>query len=131
MRWVGWAGDAVGMVERHSRGVPGGRAFFLTERLWGLAQGLEVERVPIEAIKEFDEDCWFGGSAVTCRMVARHADRIQKADLSYPVILSADGRLMDGGHRIAKAWLNGLTTIDAVRFQEDPEPDYIEWHTLT
>jgi hypothetical protein len=119
------------MVERHSRAVPGGRAFFLTERLWGLAEGLEVERVPIDAITEFDEDCWFGGSAVTCRMVARHADRIQKADLSYPVILSADGRLMDGGHRIAKAWLNGQTTIAAVRFKVDPEPDYFEWHTPT
>lgn len=119
------------MVERHSRAVPGGRAFFLTERLWGLARGLPVERVPIDAITEFDEDCWFGGSAVTCRMVARHADRIQKADLSYPVILSADGRLMDGGHRIAKAWLEGMTTIDAVRFRVDPEPDYFEWHTPT
>jgi diguanylate cyclase (GGDEF)-like protein len=54
-------------------------------------------------------------------------DLIQKADLSYPVILSADGRLMDGGHRISKAWLSGLTTINAVRFPVDPEPDYYEW----
>lgn len=44
----------------------------------------------------------------------------------YPVILSADGRLMDGGHRIAKAWLSGATTISAVRFTTDPEPDYIQ-----
>ena len=64
---------------------------------------------------------------MTCRMVARHADLIQKADPKYPVILSADGRLMDGGHRIAKAWISGRTTIDAVRFRVDPEPDYIEW----
>jgi len=115
------------MSERHSRAVPGGRAFYLTERLWELAGGLPVESVPIDVIQEFDEDCWFGGAPVTCRMVARHADRIQKADLRYPVILSADGRLMDGGHRIAKAWLSGMTTIDAVRFSVDPTPDYIEW----
>ena len=106
--------------------VPGGRAFYLTERLWELAAGLPVESVPIDTIKEFDEDCWFGGAPVTCRMVAQHADRIQKADLRYPVILSADGRLMDGGQRVAKAWLSGTTTIDAVRFSADPEPDYIE-----
>ena len=117
------------MVERHSRAVAGGRAFYFTERLWELAEGLPVEAVPIEAIKAFDEDCWFGGRAVTCRMVARHADLIQKADLSYPVILSADGRLMDGGHRVSKAWMSGRTTVDAVRFPVDPEPDYIEWHT--
>lgn len=92
-----------------------------------VGRGLPAESLPIDAIREFDEDCWFGGRPVTCRMVAEHADRIQKADLSYPVILSADGRLMDGGHRIAKAWLNGSTTIDAVRFTVDPEPDYVEW----
>ncbi|WP_433167283.1 hypothetical protein [Kribbella sp. CA-247076] len=86
-----------------------------------------MESVPIDAIREFDEDCWFGGRPVTCRMVARHADLIQKADLSYPVILSSDGRLMDGGHRIAKAWLTGATTINAVRFPHDPAPDHIEW----
>ena len=115
------------MPERHTRAVPGGRAVYLTERLWRLADGLPVESLPIDRIQEFDEDCWFGGNPVTCRMVARHAALIQEADLTYPVILSSDGRLMDGGHRIAKAWINGMTTIDAVRFSTDPEPDYIEW----
>lgn len=119
--------DDGGMPERHTRPVPGGRAVYLTERLWELVVGLPVEAVPIESIREFDEDCWFGGRAVTCRMVARHAELIQKADLRYPVILSADGRLMDGGHRIAKAWLSGATTVDAVRFVVDPEPDHILW----
>ncbi len=114
------------MPERHSRTVPGGRAFFLTERLWDLAKDLPVVSIAIDTINEFDQDCWFGGGPVTCRMVAEHAGRIQRADLRYPVILSADGRLMDGGHRIAKAWLHGDTMIDAVRFTVDPEPDYIE-----
>lgn len=120
-------GDDGAMPERHSRAVPGGRAFYLTERLWTLVDDLPVESVPIDAIAEFDQDCWFGDGPVTCRMVAQHADRIQKADLGYPVILSSDGRLMDGGHRIAKAWLSGSTTIDAVRFRADPEPDYVDW----
>lgn len=119
------------MPEKHSRPVAGGRAFYLTERLWELSAGLPVESVAIDSIKAFDEDCWFGGRPVTCRMVARHAALIQKADLSYPVILSADGRLMDGGHRISKAWINGHTTINAVRFKADPAPDYFEWDTTT
>ncbi|MFI5734522.1 hypothetical protein ACIA49_30680 [Kribbella sp. NPDC051587] len=114
------------MPQQHSRLVPGGRAFYDTERLWELAAGLPVEPVLIDDIKEFDENCWFGDGPVTCRMVAQHVDRINKADLSYPVILSADGRLMDGGHRIAKAWLAGSTTINTVRFPTDPEPDYIK-----
>ena len=46
-------------------------------------------------------------------------------DLGFPVILSSDGRVMDGMHRIAKALLQGLEHVEAVRFIHDPEPDYI------
>ena len=70
-------------------------------------------------------DCWFGAVEPTIRRVAEHSDRIMRADLSYPVILAGDGHLMDGGHRIAKAWLNGKTHVRAVRFETDPEPDWI------
>jgi hypothetical protein len=112
------------MVERHTRATPQGRAVWLTERLWRLAERLPVERVPIAEIAELDQDCWFGAAhAPTIRAVAEHARRIEAADLSRPVILSSDGRLMDGGHRIAKAWLMGLTDVAAVRFETDPEPD--------
>ena len=33
---------------------------------------------------------------------------------------------MDGGHRLARAWLAGETHVRAVRFARDPEPDYVE-----
>jgi predicted kinase len=33
---------------------------------------------------------------------------------------------MDGGHRIAKAWLQGATSVNAVRFVKTPEPDWID-----
>jgi len=46
-------------------------------------------------------------------------------DLAFPVILSSDGRVMDGMHRICKALLQGQNDIEAVRFDHDPEPDYI------
>jgi hypothetical protein len=114
------------MPETHSHTVLGGRAFWLTEKLWRAAEGLPVIRVPLGAIAEFEQDCWFGERhAPTCRAVAEHARRIQAADLFYPVILSADGRLMDGGHRIAKAWLRADTDIAAVRFAVDPEPERV------
>jgi len=32
---------------------------------------------------------------------------------------------MDGMHRICKALLQGQNDIEAVRFDHDPEPDYI------
>ena len=114
------------MAGRHSRPVPGGRAFWAAERLWALARDLPVRHIPIAEIAEFDQNCWFGPTTPpTCKAVAEHARRIHAADLTHPIILAADGGLMDGGHRIAKAWLLGHTTIAAVQFPHDPTPDYI------
>lgn len=85
-----------------------------------------MRAVAIADIAEFERDCWFAGAhEPTCRAVAEHARRIQAANLDYPIILSSDGRLMDGGHRIAKAWLLGQTEIAAVRFEVDPAPDSV------
>ncbi len=111
--------------QKYSGTVPGGRGFWLTERLWAAAVGLPVFRVAIADIPEFDRDCWFHGRAPSVRDVAGHVGRIVAADLSYPIIFSAAGGLMDGGHRIAKAWIQGLSEIDAVRFEVDPEPDWV------
>jgi len=113
------------MPQTHSRTVPGGRGHYLTERLWELAAGLPVAWIRIESIAEFDRDCWFRGRGPTIREVADHLRRVQSADLRHPVILNADGGLMDGGHRPVKAWLAGATEIASVRFPETPAPDWI------
>lgn len=112
--------------ETHSYPILGGRAHWLTQRLWAAARDLPVRRVPIAVIAEFEQDCWFQARHTpSCRAVAEHARRIIAADLTHPVILASDGHLMDGGHRIAKAWLTGETEITAVRFETTPEPDWI------
>jgi hypothetical protein len=96
------------------------------ERLWKLSTELPVHAVPLSKIVCLDDPIWFGpvyGLEPTCRRVAAHARRIYEADLDKPVILSATGRVMDGMHRVAKAWILGLKTIRAVRFPKDPKPD--------
>ena len=114
------------MAEKYTHLTPAGRALWWTERLWALSAELPVQQVPIADIPELDQDCWFGVKyKPTVRAVAEHARRIAAADLGCPVILGADGRLMDGGHRLAKAWLEGRTHVAAVRFPVDPEPDEI------
>jgi hypothetical protein len=114
------------MAQKHSRLTSQGRLVWFVERLWYLARELPVRQVPIDQIAEFDQDCWFGPTALpTCRAVAQHARRILDADLRYPIILSAEGYLMDGGHRIAKAYLLQHQEVAAVQFPFDPEPDYI------
>lgn len=114
------------MPQKHSRLIANERYVWFTERLWRLTENLPVKAIFIENIREFDLNCWFNEKSLpTCREVAIHAKKIYEADLSYPIILSAEGFLMDGGHRIAKAWLLGLKEISAVRFEINPDPDEI------
>jgi hypothetical protein len=114
------------MADKHSRLTSAGRLVWFVERLWYLARELPVQQIPIDQIAEFDQNCWFGPASLpTCRAVAQHARRIFEADLRHPIILSAEGHLMDGGHRIAKAYLLKMLEIPAVQFPRDPEPDYI------
>ena len=97
------------------------------ERLWDLSKELPVKTVSLSTIANFDDVCWFqsNGEKPTCRAVATHAKRIYEADLSRPIILSVSGIMMDGMHRVAKAWLLGMEKIQAVQFSADPLPDQI------
>jgi hypothetical protein len=112
----------------HSRPTSRGRLIWDVDHLVALSAGLPRIRVALTDIRELDEPFWFGGpdDVATCRAVADHASLIQATDLSYPIILSSDGRVMDGMHRVAKAHMLGLAEIEAVRFERDPEPDYVD-----
>ncbi len=86
---------------------------------------LPVENVALDSIAEVDTDFWFKfGPTPTVRRIIDQIRLIQDVDLSFPIILGADGRVMDGMHRVARAILDGHSTIKAVRFVNEPEPDY-------
>ena len=111
----------------HFRPSASGLRAWDVSRLVALAKHLPRCRVELASIRELDEAYWFSGgsSDATCRAVVEHARLIDEADASFPIILSSDGRVMDGMHRVGKALLKGLPTIEAVRFEHDPEPDYV------
>ena len=113
--------------QTHSTERDGKRYIWYTERLWKLAKDLPEYEVDVESFVELDRDCWFGeGKSPTIREVAAHCRRINDTDSSIPVIINENGRLMDGGHRLARAVLEGRKTVKAVRFNEMPEPDEVE-----
>jgi hypothetical protein len=89
---------------------------------------LPIKEVPLDDIAEIDSVFWFGadGSPATVRILVRHMSLVDAADLSFPVILGADGQVMDGMHRIAKCLLQGRSTVQAVRFEVQPLPDYVD-----
>jgi hypothetical protein len=95
------------------------------DRLVALSSSLPRIQVPLSELKELDANCFGDDEPPTWRSMIEHLKLIEDADLSFPIILSANGSVMDGRHRIAKAAMLGLAAIDAVRFSEDPSPDYI------
>jgi hypothetical protein len=117
-------------AQYHFRQSPQGLRAWNVHRLVELSSTLPRERVPLSAIRELDEPYWDGdpSKSITCRQIAEHARLIRECDFAFPVILSSDGRVMDGMHRICKALLEGHHDIEAVRFLQDPEPDYVGLH---
>jgi hypothetical protein len=92
-------------------------------QFWELAEGLPVKRVRLNDLDGFDEVRWFGGPfniEPTCRAIAEHARDIYEADLSFPIILSPTGEVLDGWHRICKAFIEGIEELDAVQLSKMP-----------
>jgi hypothetical protein len=97
------------------------------DRLVDLAVGLPVEQVRLAELDEIDSVYWFDDSErPTVRKLVDHVRLIQEVDVSYPIVLGPDGRVMDGMHRIARALLDGRETIAAVRLPLLPAPDYTD-----
>ena len=95
------------------------------DRLVKLSSQLPRKRVPLTQVRELDEACFGEGERTTWRAMLEHVRLMDEADLSFPVILSSNGEVMDGMHRIAKAVRQGRTDIEAVQFDEDPEQDHV------
>ena len=65
------------------------------------------------------------GDPPTWGALGEHLRRAMRAELRYPVILSPDGDIMDGMHRILKAHATGRATLPVVRLPRRPAPDRV------
>lgn len=78
------------------------------DRLIDMSASLVREELPVAAIWEVDTVYWFDETQKpSVRKVVEHVALIEDVDLSYPIILGPDGRVMDGMHRVARAILEG------------------------
>ena len=114
----------------HFRPSPNGYYAWDVDRLIELSKEIIPQEIALCEIAEFDENYWYADKNDTpsCRSITEHFGLMQETDLAYPIILTSDGRLMDGMHRVCKAHFLGHTTIKAVRFAIDPAPDYVDVH---
>jgi hypothetical protein len=105
---------------------PGGFFAWDVFRLVRLTAGFPRRLVALSEIRELNEP-WSGPDEPrTWAALVEHVKLLDAADLSYPIILAADGTVMDGMHRAAKALRAGLSHIEAVQFLVDPPPDYFD-----
>lgn len=95
------------------------------DRLVHLASSLPRKLVPVTQIRELDEPVFGAGESTSWRAMLAHVTLMDDADLSFPIILAADGAVMDGMHRVAKAVREGRREIAAVQFVDDPPADHI------
>ena len=65
-------------------------------------------------------------SCTNARDIATHYLRIRDVDTTNPIILDESGFIMDGWHRVMRAIVDGKATIKAVRFEEEPIPDFVK-----
>jgi hypothetical protein len=112
----------------HFRPSPNGLQSWDVLKLVDLSKDFPVFEKKLSEIKELKENYWFGfmpSLEPKCEDIIQHAKQIYEADLSYPIILCSEGRIMDGMHRVCKAKLEGHETILAVQFTRHLEPDNI------
>ena len=105
--------------------------FVRMEQLWESAEGLPVKKVRLAELNALDDVRWFSermDKLPTCRAVAEHARNIYQADFRFPIILSPAGVVLDGMHRLCKAFLEGMEEIDAVQLAKMPS---YRWRLLS
>lgn len=110
----------------HFRASPDGLLAWDVRILLQLASDLTPRYVALDTISELNEPYWHDDyTRMTSKDIADHAKLIADADLSYPIVLCHEGRLMDGMHRVCKAYLQGRTHIKAVRFTAYVPPHHV------
>lgn len=115
-------------AQYHFRVTNKGVLVWEVRRLIALSRDFTVHNVSVSDVAELDENHWYaiGSTMPTPRRIVEHCVLINEADMSYPIILDQNGRVMDGMHRVCKALMAGLAQVPAVQFDEDPEPDYVD-----
>lgn len=106
----------------------GVKCYWQVEKLIEASRKLPVQEMQIsELLPRISNGSWYGSAQKpTIGSIIEHVERAIKADVTCPIILAEDGKVMDGSHRIVGALIKGIKTVPAVQFERDPEPGYVE-----
>lgn len=100
--------------------------------LWELTKNLPIVKIPVAPLLEVHPEInwWLTGNSAGWverrtrnhpsrdperlrRSFKKHCKKVWSADLNYPILMTPDGLVGDGRHRVAKAHMMGRKTIEA------------------
>ena len=93
-----------------------GKTYWFVQHLWEASEDLESFEIPLMAI-DMSANRRLANSI---HDLAWQMKRVINSDLSYPILLTPDGSICDGVHRVTKATYLGKTMIKAKRFKTMP-----------
>lgn len=93
------------------------------QTLWDAAKDLPTYEVPLIGMDVSNIGVWDGAASGYLAYLA-HMKLILDADMSYPIILTPEGSIADGRHRLGKAIIEGRTKVSIVRLPFMPVPDW-------
>lgn len=98
------------------------------DKLITKSNSLRIFNTDISKIKKFEQNYWYlnYNDKVSGKSITDHIKLVLDCNLEYPIILAADSSIMDGMHRLCKAYLNGQESIRSVKFDTTPAPDFID-----
>lgn len=108
----------------HIRKVANDTHIWDVNKLILLTANLQVTEIPVAQIKELNEAYWHQ-ETMTCKDIALHAKLIFDSDLNFPILLCPERKMIDGMHRVCKAYIEGKSTVAALVLDHLPPPDYI------
>lgn len=80
------------------------------------SKDIPVEEISVSSVLMFNRDTHTkeGNLEEQIRNPSeKFKERANRADLSYPILISVEGWIIDGAHRLAKAYWSGIKTIKA------------------
>ncbi|MBN1971354.1 MAG: hypothetical protein JXR48_17805 [Candidatus Delongbacteria bacterium] len=96
------------------------------DRLIEMTKDFDVIEVDVLELLERNKFHWYQGDNLpTVKSIFDHMKLVEECSLDYPIILSTEGIIMDGMHRVGKAYLQNIQTIKAVKFDYTPKPDFV------
>ena len=94
------------------------------EKVWALVENKQPKPIPLSELEHtLNWGCW-GMGTLTPKKVLEHLKRVTQADLNYPIVIVRDeydrvSHVIDGMHRIVKAFANELDSISALEVSEN------------